>query len=479
MKRPLNIVWLKRDLRLRDHRPLLEAVEASEDFLVIYIFEPIVENNYDFDIRHWQFVYQSLLKLRLKIPVSLFYGPAQDVFLRLMNEFEVKNIFSHQETGVMVTFKRDLELKSFFKSHQILWREFQHNAVIRGLKNRNTWDAAWIKTMSTPIQEIFLDEKKIIEVESSLPKALVDKIGVNSFDEAGYDEAHSRLNLFLEEKVENYWKNISCPDKSRYHCSRLSAHLSWGNISIREIYQACRESRSRVNNKVSLDQFMARLKWHCHFIQKLEMQPDIEWKNLNPAFDHLRQKENKEFLKAWKKGETGYPLIDAAMRCVKETGYLNFRLRSTVVSFLTHLLWQPWQAGARYLARQFLDYEPGIHFSQFQMQAGTTGINTIRIYNPIKQSLEKDKEAVFIKKWVPELRHLPVEFIHRPWEMTEMDQMLHQFSLGRDYPRPIVQFEEAYKKAQENLWREKKSTDARKHSQKILSTHGRKKAVRK
>jgi len=162
------------------------------------------------------------------------------------------------------------------------------------------------------------------------------------------------------------------------------------------------------------------------------------------------------------------------MRCVAETGYLNFRLRATVVSFLTHSLWQPWQAGAGFLARQFLDYEPGIHFSQFQMQAGTTGINTLRIYNPVKQSKEKDKEGEFIKRWIPELRDLPIKFIHEPWLLTEMDELMYNFKLGRSYPKRIVDIDVAHKEARDILWSTKDSKSSKRNSKSILKKHAKK-----
>ena len=125
------------------------------------------------------------------------------------------------------------------------------------------------------------------------------------------------------------------------------------------------------------------------------------------------------------------------MRCLNETGYLNFRMRAMVVSFFTHNLWQPWQAASQHLSRMFLDFEPGIHFPQLQMQAGETGTNMLRIYNPIKNSWDHDPDATFIKKWVPELRDLDTAFAHEPYLMTPMEQQLYNLELGKDYPFPL------------------------------------------
>jgi deoxyribodipyrimidine photo-lyase len=479
-KTKINILWFKRDLRVNDHQALNQALKSPYPILAIYIFEPIIESNYDFDIRHWQFVYQSIVQLRKVFPVNCYYGNAIEIFNHLDNQFDIQGIFSHQETGVDITFRRDLHVKKFLEDKKISWSEFQSNGVIRGLKNRKTWDAAWAKYVNTPVnntqinEDVFMTYSQVFQLSNELTNSLLERN-----HHAGYKNALQTLDIFLKEKVEDYFSNISFPDKSRYHCSRLSAYISWGNISIREVYQACKKARSNIRNKMSIDQFMARLKWHCHFIQKLEMEPRLEFENLNPSFNGIREKKNKGHIKAWKQGLTGFPLIDAAMRCVNETGYLNFRLRSSVASFLTHLLWQPWQEGARYLARMFLDYEPGIHFPQFQMQAGTTGVNTIRVYNPVKQSLEKDKNANFIKKWVPELAHLPTQFIHEPWKMSPMEEMLHNFDYGKDYPKRIVDHEKAAKYAREKLWQTKKGEENKLHSLKILNKHTRRTKRRK
>jgi len=142
------------------------------------------------------------------------------------------------------------------------------------------------------------------------------------------------------------------------------------------------------------------------------MEDRMEFEPLNKGFLAMKKLENADHLKAWQTGQTGIPMVDANMRCLIATGYINFRMRAMLVSVATLHLWLEWKPVATWMAKHFLDFEPGIHFPQIQMQAGITGINTVRMYNPIKQGLDHDPEGEFIKKWIPELRKVDTMYIH-------------------------------------------------------------------
>ncbi len=223
----------------------------------------------------------------------------------------------------------------------------------------------------------------------------------------------------------------------------------------------------------SLVSFASRLHWHCHFMQKLEDEPRLEHAHFASIFDDLRPREpDMERLQAWRDGQTGYPLIDACMRSLRVTGWLTFRMRAMVMSFASYHLWLDWRHTGPILARWFTDYEPGIHWSQCQMQSGTTGINTIRIYNPYKQALEHDADGAFVRRWVPELSALSDADLIRPEHTPVLMQQMSGCVIGRDYPTPIVHHETAYAFARDRMHAIRLAAQQSGSAKRVYDRHG-------
>jgi deoxyribodipyrimidine photo-lyase len=274
-----------------------------------------------------------------------------------------------------------------------------------------------------------------------------------NFQPGGETYAWRYLRSFLTQRHKTYSRELSKPHLSRKSCSRLSPYLAYGNISVREAFQETQRFREKYNENFHLRNFHSRLFWRCHYMQKLESGHYLEHRAINPALDDLGRDQNPGRWQAFQHAKTGFPMVDASLRSLEATGWINFRMRAMLVTFTSYALWLDWRPVAHHLARLFLDFEPGIHYAQHQMQAGLTGYHTLRIFNPNVQAAQHDTDGTFIHQWLPELRGVPAPLCHQPWKMTAMDQQFYHCTIGEDYPAPIVDYDREVAKNKDYYWK--------------------------
>ena len=476
-----KIVWFRYDLRLEDNQAFIEATKNG-NVLPIFIFD---KNYYKLDTSssfHLKFCEDSLKELNHSLKnlynskINIYYGDTTEILKNISKKFNISEIYSHHVFKNNYLSKIDGKISKFFKECNIQWYLFNQFGIQLGKRDRYRWSYNWNKFINQPVLEKRVNCNFIIDPDHNKNCAIsTNFIDDKLIQEGGRKNALKLLNSFLDDRSDNYQKEMSSPITGEKSCSRLSPYITYGNISLREIYRATKQKLNEdisIVKKKSLIAFKSRLAWHCHFIQKLYDEPEIEFKNLNSAFDGLREDDfNPYYYEAWKNGNTGYPFIDACMRYLKVNGWINFRMRAMLVSFASYQLWLDWKKTSKHMAKLFTDYEPGIHYSQFQMQSGTTGINSIRIYNPIKQSIDQDPDGNFIRKWVPELKNVQGKLIHEPWKMTYIDQKSISIELGKNYPLPIIENNKATKIAKDKIWKVKKSKEAKLLSSQILIKH--------
>lgn len=513
--------------------------------VALYAFEPDVLASPEVDRGHLAFITASLRELREElrarnVPLLVLHASLPEALDRLHATAPIAAIHSHEETGLEVTWARDRAVAAWCARAGVRWSEHRAFGVLRGLRNRDGWGSRWSQFMDAPplpapepqprpprellarIAAAFGDGALVSTLDDGLPSRLLpgpDWLDRPGAQPGGRAAGLRLLDTFMAERSVEYRRALAAPQTAWTGGSRFSPHLAWGTLSLREVHHATvtrrRELAALRDSGTpgldprwipSLDSFAKRLRWHCHFIQKLESEPDIEFRNMNRAFDGMRHEdesswssEQRDRFAAWAAGRTGYPMVDAGMRCLAHTGWINFRMRAMLVSFATQHLWLHWRPVARELARRFVDFEPGIHISQCQMQAGVTGINALRIYSPSKQVLDHDPRGRFIREWVPELASVPDEWLPHPEQMPMSLQERIGCRIVRDagaglagrgesgdgagggrvYPAPIVDHREAVRHARAEHGKVRRSAEARDENLRVYRRHGSRKGGRR
>jgi deoxyribodipyrimidine photo-lyase len=477
-----SVVWFKRDLRVVDHAALTAAAQRGP-ILCIYVIEPSVWAEPDAALQHYQFLLESLRDLdadlrRLGGQLHIIAGEFVALAARLLIANPFDAIYAHEETGNGTTYKRDLDIGAWCKTNKVEFHEFRQFGVVRRLQSRDDWKKHWDEHVRAPMLPMLIaDQYTFAPFALAMSDTANASVKVPSPAKLGLSPAAPKLRQlggrrlglevlqdFLSDRSAQYRGGISSPLSAPTACSRLSPYLAFGCVSLREIvqstYDAIAELPSGNWQKKGLVAFVSRLYWHCHFIQKLESEPALEYQNVHRGYDGLRENDwNQAHFEALTNARTGWPLVDACVVMLRETGWLNFRMRAMLVSVAAYPLWLHWRPVGQWLARQFLDYEPGIHWSQMQMQSGTTGINTTRVYNPIKQAQDHDPHGHFVRHWLPYMRRVPDAWLFEPWRMPQVMQDHLKLTIGIndgngaefDIPHPVVDLQTATREAKAKL----------------------------
>ncbi|MFC7319431.1 cryptochrome/photolyase family protein [Halobacillus campisalis] len=455
-----RIVWFRRDLRLNDQTALSRAVqdsgEGDELLFIFHIHPKLIE---EFTVRH-DYFFQTVDALvkdceAYKAPIHFLYGKEEEAFSQLINNAgEISGVyFNYDEVGFGK--QRDDHMIEWFHEQGIpVYSSIDHH--IHSAREVTKKDGGFYKVFSPYFkqwQQLDKPELQTVDLEK-VKRYGVDerehyKKGGNKweslkkqFDYKGNDigekAALERLHVFLDGAIYDYEEHRDFPAVDG--TSLMSRFLKTGAISPRTIYHKIREETDGRKGQKGIDTYIQEIAWRDFYNMIYHFYPEAHNLEMVEKYQGIDWNVDEEYLERWKKGETGFPLIDAAMRQLNETGWMHNRLRMAVASFLTKDLLMDWRLGEKYFQERLVDYDAASNIGGWQWAAstGTDPVPYFRVFNPTRQSERFDPHGRFIKEWVPELENVEKKYIHAPGTMPEDIQQKAGCLIGKDYPEPIV-----------------------------------------
>ncbi len=460
MLKKIGLFWLRDDFRIKKNLALIEATKKHEQVVVFYLYKRRKFENQESQ-RWW--VGKSLEEFQKKlnnynINLEIIKVDTYESFFKKLFE---KNNFSVYWNRIYEPsyLKFDNFLSKNFDKNKIQFKIFKGNILNEFdevKKNDGTpfkvFTPYWRNAEKFYLEKIPQKEKKISKCKRkieyfnnniSIKEIYPKKKWTKKFEKywtPSEEVALNELKIFIKEKIENYSEARNFPIK--IGTSKLSPYIKHGQIHVETIWEEC----SKINKK-GINKYLAEIGWREFNHSLINFFPHMIKGNYSKKFDKFPWEKNQKFLFAWKKGLTGYPIVDAGMRELYSTGWMHNRVRMIVGSFLVKHLLINWIEGEKYFRNCLLDFNEANNISGWQWVAGSgaDAAPYFRIFNPILQGEKFDKQGEYVKKWIPELKNVPSKFIHKPWELND-NKIL---KLGSDDPKPIVIHEKAMLKALE------------------------------
>ena len=403
MKTKLNLFWFRRDLRLIDNHGLYEALQSELPVLPIFIFDTNIldklENKED---KRVDFIFQALEKLNEYLEkqgksIQIFYGKPLEIYENLSQQYEIGNVFCNEDYEPYAI-KRDQEIKDFLASKNINFYQFKDQVIFQ--KDEITkadgkpytvytpYSKQWLLKFNDQNLEFFASEKKLenlLNIEKQ--NITLENIG---FKKTNYLFENPKINL---EILEKYHETRNSPTKET---SQMSVHLRFGTISTRKLVKIANELKDKT--------YLKELIWREFFMQILWHFPKVIHHSFKEKYDNIAWENNEELFQKWCEGKTGYPIVDAGMRELNETGLMHNRVRMVCASFLTKHLLTDWRIGEAYFAEKLMDYDLSANNGNWQWSAGSgcDAAPYFRVFNPEEQQKKFDPKFIYIKKWVKE-----------------------------------------------------------------------------